>query len=211
MTRKQALPWFQVSAFSLVSLLVSGGLVFLLSSPLKGFVWISLSVLGVGVFLIGASLMLASLTAFFAQKFQTLLHFRKQLGVIGFVYLLLFTVGIGLGIDNLSLWLETYQNTVLTWIGALVFFFLCTFISRASMIKKLGPNRWRRMLRLFSYTGFALVLIAFYNVYCVVCIRGNAVPQGVESVIAFFLFGVFVLILRVLFMIYNLGFPKSRE
>jgi DMSO/TMAO reductase YedYZ heme-binding membrane subunit len=204
---KQVLPWFQIAIVSLFLLFGLGVGSVLAPRPVTGQSWLFLTLLGTGMALIGFSLLLGTLAKFF-KRFQPILHFRKQLGVTGFAYLVILTlVMIPVVVAN-PLWTEVYRSVGITWLVALLLFFGCTYISRASMIKQLGANRWRFLLRTLSYAGFALVLVALYSVYCVNCLQSGAIPPGADIALVWLGFGVLVFAVRGVLFVYDLVYEN---
>lgn len=115
-----------------------------------------------GYLLIGFSLLLGPLAKFW-NYFDKFLHYRKQLGIIGFIYILIHGF-IGTMIYVLPtpeiLW-TNYWAVALGVIG-LYILFVCYAISEIVVIQKLGAKNWRRIIRYLSYTAFIFGTIHIY-------------------------------------------------
>ncbi len=185
-------PWKNIILFSLTTIpffsVYYVGTVYesvsVVEMVLKGFT-------NTGYFLIGFSLLLGPLGKFW-NYFDKFLTYRKQLGIIGFMYALIHGV------------VGTIYWAVALGIIALYLFFICYAISEIIVIKTLGPKRWRRLLRYVSYTAFILATMHIYLAKLPVWqeyINSNILFPPLSLII--FSFGVFVLGFRFYVFIYD--------
>jgi DMSO/TMAO reductase YedYZ heme-binding membrane subunit len=165
-----------------------------------------------GYMLIGCSLLLGPLAKFY-NIFDPFLHYRKQLGIVGFYYILLHgIVGTALYIFPTPwvLW-EKFTAIVLGLIG-LYLLFICTAISEIWVIQKLGPKIWRRCIRYLSYTAFILgtihIFLAKYEVWQEFLLSQNRIFPPISMVMVGF--GIIVLSLRFWVFIYD-GFDLGHK
>lgn len=198
-------PWKNIILFSLTTIpffsLYYVGTVYesvsAVEMVLKGFT-------NTGYFLIGFSLLLGPLAKFW-NHFDKFLTYRKQLGIIGFMYALLHGV-VGTMIyvfPNPDILVNNYWAVALGLL-ALYLFFICYAISEIIVIKTLGPKRWRRVIRYISYTAFILATIHIYLAKLPVWqeyISSNNLLPPLSLVL--FSFGVFVLGFRFYVFIYD--------
>ncbi len=162
-----------------------------------------------GYLLIGFSLLIGSLAKFW-NYFDTYLHYRKQLGIIGFFYILLH--------GFVGTLIYVFPNPLILWdnfwvifygILGLVLFFVCYCISEIVVIRVLGPKLWRRLIRYISYTAFILgtihVFLAKYTVWQEYIISDRIFPP---ISLTLFVFGISILVFRAyvfLFDTFHLG------
>jgi DMSO/TMAO reductase YedYZ heme-binding membrane subunit len=160
---KKRNPWKQIITFSFTTIpffsVYYVGTVYesvpLIEMVLKGFT-------NTGYLLIGLSLILGPLAKFW-NYFDKFLTYRKQLGIIGFMYALIHgVVGTIIYILPNPDILNTNYWAVALGIIALYLFYICYAISEIIVIKTLGPKRWRRLIRYVSYTAFLLVTMHIY-------------------------------------------------
>lgn len=162
-----------------------------------------------GYLLIGFSLLIGSLAKFW-NYFDTYLHYRKQLGIIGFFYILLH--------GFVGTLIYVFPNPLILWdnfwaisygILGLVLFFICYCISEIIVIRLLGPKLWRRLIRYLSYTAFILgtihLFLAKYRVWEEYIMSDRIFPP---ISLTLFVFGVSILVFRTyvfLFDTFHLG------
>lgn len=113
--------------------------------------------------MIGFSLMLSSVCYFwdFADKF---IIYRKHLGLVGFGYMIIH-VAISLFYSGyfplISYYLSDSRIMSFTTAAlATVIFFIMALISNRTSIQKIGPKRWKALMRI-GYIGYALALFHF--------------------------------------------------
>lgn len=109
-----------------------------------------------GYVFIGFSLLIGTLAKFW-NFFDKYLHYRKQLGIIGFLYIMIHGI-VGTLIyvfPNPNILWESFWAIALGLL-ALYGFFICMMISEVWVIKALGPQRWRKILRYTSFTAYTL-------------------------------------------------------
>lgn len=157
-----------------------------------------------GYLLIGFSLILGPLGKFW-NYFDQFLTYRKQLGIIGFMYALIHGV-VGTIIyvfPNPDILVNNYWAVALG-ILALYLFYICYAISEIIVIKTLGPKKWRRLIRYISYSAFILATMHIYLAKLPVW------QEYIDSDIIFpplslvlFSFGLFVLAFRFYVFIYD--------
>ena len=160
---KKRNPWKNIILFSLTTIpffsIYYVGTVYepvsIVEMMLKGFT-------NTGYLLIGFSLILGPLGKFW-NYFDKFLTYRKQLGIIGFMYVLLHgVVGTIIYIlPNPDIIVNSYWVVALGIIS-LYLLFVCYAISEIIIIKVLGPKRWRRLIRYTSYIAFILATIHIY-------------------------------------------------
>ncbi len=157
---KKKNPWHDVLWFS-VPLIIFFGLYHSLVSPnpmsmreffVKG-------VTHAGLILIAISLLLGNIAKFW-NRYDKFLHYRKQLGIIGFYYVLVHgqIATILYLLPNPHL-LRTEWPSFLAGLLSLYVLAVCMEISEIWAIRKLGSKRWRKTIRYLSYTAFLLALI----------------------------------------------------
>ena len=162
-----------------------------------------------GYLLIGFSLLIGSLAKFW-NYFDTYLHYRKKLGIIGFFYILLH--------GFVGTLIYVFPNPLILWdnfwavfygILGLVLFFICYCISEIVVIRLLGPKLWRRLIRYISYTAFIFgtihLFLAKYVVWQEYIMSDRIFPP---ISLPLFVFGISILILRFyvfLFDTFHLG------
>lgn len=113
--------------------------------------------------LLGLSLMLSSVCYFwdFADKF---IIYRKHLGIVGFGYMIIHVL-ISLFYAGYFPFLTYYfeDSRIFSFaaaaVAALIFLFM-TLISNRYSIQKIGPKRWKSVMRI-GFVGYALVLYHF--------------------------------------------------
>ena len=157
-----------------------------------------------GYLLIGLSLILGPIAKFW-NYFDKFLTYRKQLGIIGFIYVLIhgFIGTIIYILPTPSILWTNYWAVALGVIG-LYLLFVCYAISEIVVIKLLGPKKWRRILRYISYTAFILSTIHIYLAKFPVWqdyINSDILFPPLSLIL--FSFGVFVLVFRVYVFIYD--------
>lgn len=157
---KRKNPWIQVVLFSL-PLIGIFGVYHNLATP-QYFSLVEFGVKGLthaGLMLIACSLVLGP-TAKFFDSFDKYLHYRKQLGITGFYYVLIH----GFIASVLYLWPSPafflrFANSIILGLLSLYLLALCTEWSEVYIIRKVGSKVWRKMLRWMSYSAFVLSLI----------------------------------------------------
>ena len=158
--RKSA--WKQVIVFSLPWILLLGGY-YSVSSGMYAFQdFLIKGIIHTGFLLISISLLLGTLAKFF-DRFDKYLHYRKQLGIVGFFYgaihgvlaPILYLIPV-LPVDDRKL------QGAFFGLVALGLFYVCAYISAIPMIRKLGSARWRKTIRYTSYTGYVIALIHIF-------------------------------------------------
>jgi DMSO/TMAO reductase YedYZ heme-binding membrane subunit len=157
-----------------------------------------------GYLLIGLSLLLGPLGKFW-NYFDKFLTYRKQLGIIGFLYVLIHGVvgTIIYVLPNPDILINNYWGVALGVIS-LYLLFICYAISEIIVIKILGPKKWRRLLRYISYTAFILGTMHIYLTK--VTVWQNYVNSDIlfpPLSLILFSFGIFVLGFRFYVFIYD--------
>jgi len=158
-----------------------------------------------GYLLIGLSLILGPIAKFW-NYFDKFLTYRKQLGIIGFIYVLIhgFIGTIIYVLPSPTILWTNYWAVALGIIG-LYLLFVCYAISEIVVIKLLGPKKWRRILRYISYTAFILSTIHIYLAKLPVWqdyINSDILFPPLSLIL--FSFGVFVLGFRFYVFIYDI-------
>ncbi|MEY3470729.1 MAG: hypothetical protein RLZZ223_79 [Candidatus Parcubacteria bacterium] len=202
---KKRNPWKNIFFFSLTTIPLFSvyyvGTVYesvpVVEMILKGFT-------NTGYFLIGFSLLLGPVAKFW-NSFDKFLHYRKQLGILGFIYVLIhgFVGTIIYVIPNPSLLWTNYWAVALG-ILSLYLLFICYAISEIIVIKVLGPKKWRRLLRYLSYAAFILATIHIYLAKLSVWqgyINSNVIFPPLSLIL--FSFGIFVLAFRFYVFVYD--------
>lgn len=162
------------------------------------------SITNTGYLLIGLSLILGPLGKFW-NYFDKFLAYRKQLGIVGFVYILMhgLMATIIYILPSPNILISDYWSIALSIIS-LYLLFVCYAISEIIIIKVLGPKRWRRLLRYVSYTAFILATIHIYLAKFPVWkahINSDIIFPPLSLIL--FSFGVFVLGFRFYVFIYD--------
>lgn len=159
--------------------------------------------------LMGISLILSSVCYFwdFADHF---IIYRKHLGLIGFGYMVLHIV--------ISLFYSTYQpfllyylkdSQILSFSAALTatgIFSLMAVISNRYSIQKIGPHRWRLIMRI-GYIAYAMALIHFALrgwPYWMLWLTGKSTSLFPSFGLLVFIFGSVVLLMRILLFLVTL-------
>jgi DMSO/TMAO reductase YedYZ heme-binding membrane subunit len=202
---KKRNPWKNIIKFSLTTIpffsIYYAGTVYEyvpgIEIVLKGFT-------NTGYLLIGLSLLLGPLGKFW-NYFDKFLTYRKQLGIVGFMYALIHGVvgTIIYVLPNPDIMVNNYW-TIALGIIALYLLFICYAISEIVVIKTLGPKKWRRLIRYISYTSFILVTIHIYLAKLLVWqnyINSDILFPPLSLVL--FSFGLFVLGFRFYVFIYD--------
>lgn len=159
---KRKSPWRQIIVFSLPWILLLGGY-YSLSSGVYGFQhFLIKGIIHTGFLLISFSLLLGTLAKFF-DRFDKYLHYRKQLGIVGFFY------GAIHGLLAPILYLiptmpvaDRQLQGAFVGLIALALFYVCAYISSIPMIRKLGSARWRKTIRYTSYTGYTIAIVHIF-------------------------------------------------
>lgn len=202
---KKRNPWKNIILFSLTTIpffsVYYVGTVYesvsVVEMVLKGFT-------NTGYLLIGFSLILGPLGKFW-NYFDQFLSYRKQLGIIGFMYSLIHGI-VGTIIyvfPNPDIIVNNYW-AVSFGILALYLFFICYAISEIIVIKALGPKRWRKILRYISYSAFILATMHIYLAKLPVWqeyINSDIISPPLSLIL--FSFGLFVLGFRFYVLIYD--------
>lgn len=162
------------------------------------------SITNTGYLLIGLSLILGPLGKFW-NYFDKFLAYRKQLGIVGFVYILMhgLMATIIYILPSPNILISDYWSIALSIIS-LYLLFVCYAISEIIVIKTLGPQRWRRLLRYISYTAFILATIHIY--LAKLSVWQNYVNSDIlypPLSLILFSFGIFVLGFRFYVFIYD--------
>lgn len=157
-----------------------------------------------GYLLIGLSLLLGPLGKFW-NYFDKFLTYRKQLGIIGFIYILMHgAIGTMIYVlPNPDILINNYWGVALGIIS-LYLLFICYAISEIVVIKLLGAKKWRRLLRYMSYTAFILGTIHIYLAKLIVWqnyVNSDILFPPLSLIL--FSFGVFVLCFRFYAFIYD--------
>lgn len=198
-------PWLDIIIFSTTTLPLFSLYYFLTTYEstnsveiiLKGFT-------NTGYLLIGFSLLIGSLAKFW-NRFDKYLHYRKQLGIIGFFYILIH--------GFVGTLIYVFPNPTILWdhfwvifygIIGLYLFFVCYAISEIVVIRLLGPKIWRRVIRYTSYTAFILgtihLYLAKYSIWQDYIFSSRILPP-ISFIL--FTFGVSILILRSYVFLYD--------
>lgn len=115
------------------------------------------------IYLIGFSMALASV-CYFWNLFDRFITYRKQLGVVGFVFGLIH-IYLSFGVLQKLFMFETWQKAVpwgpFTGAIATVIFFVMTLATPSVVAKKLGGQLWRSILR-FGHVAVALIWLHVY-------------------------------------------------
>lgn len=202
---KKRNPWKNIFFFSLTTIpffsVYYVGTVYesvpLVEIILKGFT-------NTGYFLIGFSLLLGPVAKFY-NYFDKFLTYRKQLGILGFIYVLIHGV-VGTLIyvvPNPSILWDNYWAVALG-ITSLYLLFICYAISEIIVIRTLGPKKWRRLIRYISYTAFTIATIHIYLAKLPVWqnyLNSDIILPPLSLVL--FSFGIFVLGYRFFVFIYD--------
>ena len=202
---KKRNPWINIVIFSLTTIpffsIYYVGTVYesvpIIEMVLKGFT-------NTGYLLIGLSLVLGPLGKFW-NYFDKFLTYRKQLGIVGFIYVLIhgFVGTIIYILPSPEILWSNYWSLTLGIIG-LYLLFVCYAISEIVVIKTLGPKRWRRVLRYISYTAFIISTTHLYLAKLPVWqdyINSNIILPPLSLIL--FSFGSFVLGFRFYVFIYD--------
>lgn len=149
--------------YSLLILAFIAGYYFMLNPRINSRI-LNKSVADVSIILIGLSLVLSSICYFwdFADKF---IVYRKHLGVIGFWYAFLHGI-LSLVPERFSPFLVYYlnENRINAFLPAavsLVLFAVMTVISNRYSIQKIGPKRWKFIMRI-GFLAYGLGIIHFF-------------------------------------------------
>ncbi len=170
----------------------------------------------VGILLIGLSFMLSGLCYFwnFADHF---IIYRKQLGVIGFLYailhagLVIMRTGINILIpSSLSqmgdIGLISAEIAILMYIAMII-------ISTRFVIHEIGGQRWRQLLRA-GYIAFFLSLVHMFvqgGTYWLSWLTGKSSGIFPSIGLLVFLFGLGVIVLRIRLWFVTKHTPKSNQ
>lgn len=157
---KKKNPWHDVLWFSLPLIILFGLYHSLVSpNPMSMREFFVKGVTHAGLILIALSLLLGNIAKFW-NRYDKFLHYRKQLGITGFYYVLAHgqIATILYLLPNPGL-LRTEWPSFLTGLLSLYVLAVCMEISEIWAIRKLGSKRWRRTIRYLSYTAFVLALV----------------------------------------------------
>ncbi|CAN5129328.1 hypothetical protein BH09PAT2_BH09PAT2_01780 [soil metagenome] len=163
----------------------------------------SRAIADVGVFLIGLSFMLSGLCYFwnFADHF---IIYRKQLGVIGFIYVATHGLIVLLRSRTLDVLIPSSLTgpsdiAIMCAEIAVIMYLGMIIISTKTVIHEIGGQRWRQLLR-YGYIAFTLSLIHFiirdYGTW-LAWLMGTSSNIFPPVGLLVFLFGLSVLILRI--------------
>ncbi len=163
----------------------------------------------VAIILIGLSFILSSICYFwnFADRY---IIYRKQLGVVGFVYAIIHTLVIVLYLDPIITDFATYleQTNFISYSLALSALFIyggMVIISTNAMIHKIGGKLWRELLRVgyiafvFSIVHYVLLSYPFWIRWFTE--RGTFLPPFGLLVS---LFSILVILMRIILWIHKL-------
>ncbi|MFW5703599.1 MAG: ferric reductase-like transmembrane domain-containing protein [Patescibacteria group bacterium] len=121
---------------------------------------LSKAVAGTAGFLIGCSLVLSSICYYF-DVLDRKIGYRKYLGLLGFWYALLYAFML-LFLDTERYVSEFFDNLftpdVILGISAMILLTFSAAISNKTMMMKIGPELWRKLLRL-PYLAYALLIL----------------------------------------------------
>lgn len=121
---------------------------------------LSRAVAGTGGTLIGLSFVLSSICYFFDFA-DTKIGYRKYLGLIGYFFALTYSFML-LYVDPDRYFFGFFRNIIsadfILGLTAMMIFTGMAVISNNSMMMKIGPTRWRVLLR-FGYLAYGLLVI----------------------------------------------------
>lgn len=121
---------------------------------------LSRAVAGTGGTLIGLSFLLSSICYFFDFA-DTKIGYRKYLGLIGYFFALTYSFML-LYVDPDRYFFGFFRNVFtadfLLGLTAMIIFTGMAIISNSSMMMKIGPTRWRVLLR-FGYLAYGLLVV----------------------------------------------------
>lgn len=171
----------------------------------------------VSIILIGLSFVLSSV-CYFWNFADHLIVYRKQLGVVGFVYAVIHTLVIILYLDpifqNWAYYLEQPNFTSYSLaLAALFMYGGMVIISAKNIIHKIGGKLWRELLRV-GYLAYIFSLIHFILLTYPSWLRWLTDRQTILPPFGILtaLFGILVILMRVMLMIHKLThkpFPNA--
>ncbi|MBI4090485.1 MAG: hypothetical protein HY422_00505 [Candidatus Komeilibacteria bacterium] len=142
------------SAFVILTSVLDGGLHLLT---------ISKALAGASALLIGSSFALSGFCYYF-DFLDTKIAYRKYLGLVGYYFALLYSVSL-LAIDPDRYFYGFFENflsaDILLGLISMTFLTYMALISKVSIMKKMGPHRWRVALRL-GYVAWVLLVVRAY-------------------------------------------------
>lgn len=163
----------------------------------------------VAIILIGLSFVLSSV-CYFWNFADHLIVYRKQLGVVGFIYAMIHTLVIIFYLDpvfqNWADYLE--QLNFISYslaLAALLMYGGMVMISTKNIIHKIGGKLWRELLRV-GYLAYIFSIIHFILLSYSYWVRWFTKPTTVLPPFGIFtaLFGILVILMRVALMIHKI-------
>lgn len=194
--------WFDIGMYSLVIFIIISLYIFATQGTydLRAF---SRATANVGIILIGLSFMLSGLCYFwnFADHF---IIYRKQLGVIGFIYALMHTSVVLYHAGTTQILIPTsltrYGDIALISAEiAIIIYVGMTIISTQTVIHEIGGQRWRQLLR-WGYIGLILSLLHMFikgSYEWLSWLTGKSVGMFPAIGLLIFIFGIAVILLRI--------------
>jgi len=150
--------YFRVGIFSLLLF----GSCYAYTSFLKIPGTLNKSVADTAIILVGLSMLLSSL-CYFWNFFDSVIRYRKHLGLVGFAYAIAHLV-LSLSAFQALLKVETWEKGLmwpaLTGVIAMVIFAIMAIISNSMMAQLLGGKVWRAILR----TGYIAIIFVCVHV-----------------------------------------------
>lgn len=194
--------WWDITLYSLVIFIIISLYLFATQGKydLRSF---SRATANVGVILIGLSFMLSGLCYFwnFADHF---IIYRKQLGVIGFLYTLIHAAVVLFRSASLNVLIPTSISNardiaLISAEIAIIMYIGMILVSTKFVIHEIGGQRWRQFLRA-GYIAFILSLIHMYfqgSSFWLSWLTGKSSAIFPSIGLLVFLFGMGVVVLRI--------------
>lgn len=167
------------------------------------------------IILIGLSFVLSSVCYFwnFADHF---IIYRKQLGVVGFIYAVIHTLVIILYLNPIYTNLPSYltQPYFLSYslaLAALLMYGGMVIISQQSVIHKIGGKLWRELLRV-GYLAYIFSIIHYVMLDYDYWFQWFKGPTSWFPPFGFFtsVFGILVILMRLALMVHKLTHPINK-
>jgi hypothetical protein len=170
------------------------------------------SITNTGVILVCLSQVLGPLARIW-KYFQRWVGYRKALGVWGLICLTIHAYGSAyLYLVRIPTYLTLYWGSLLNGLAALLLFGVCVYISQSVVIASMGRVRWRRWLRILSYSGLILGMVHVMMLKQVEWrIYWTGARDGILPPISLVVFGMGLLILAIRFYVVILDVLSKKD
>lgn len=124
---------------------------------------ISKALAGTGALLLAASFSLSGF-CYYWDFLDTKIAYRKYLGLVAFYWMLAYSLSLAFLYSDIYIfgfWENISSWDMILGITSMLIFFMLVVISRDSMMIKIGPKKWRKLMRL-GYLAWLLLAIRAY-------------------------------------------------